>query len=172
MAPKRIGDSFPPQQAVPQSKAQEFVQLLAGFEPLHKLATMVPHAAKGESLLRSLVDKEVPLLRATWYIKVIYLNMINNDQRKQQMAKPSEDWTRTLTNFLFQKLLPQTKEPRKWNYAVRLLNWNYFEGTSALGLALARCSSFLQGCWTTRRYGIHSSAYSNFRATTTCGSPC
>ena len=129
--PKRSGESFPRQHAVPQSRAQEFVQHLAGYEPLQKLAASVPLGSKGESLLRLLVDKEVPLMRATWYIKVIYLNMMANDQRKQQ-ARPSEDWARTLSTFLLKTLLAMMRTMpdwiRKWHYTLRLLNWNYYEG--------------------------------------------
>lgn len=132
-APKRSGESFPRQQAVPQSRAQEFIQQLAGYEPLQKLAAAVPHGSKGESLLRSLVEKEVPLMRATWYIKVIYLNMMANDQRKQLQARPSEDWTRTLTTYVLKTMLLSMRTTpdwtRKWHYTLRLLNWNYYEGS-------------------------------------------
>lgn len=132
-APKRSGESFPRQQAVAQIRAQEFLHQLAGYEPLQKLATAVPHGSKGESLLRSLVEKEVPMLRATWYIKVIYLNAMANDQRKQQQARPSEDWTRTLTTYVLKTLLAGMRStadwPRRWHYSLRLLNWNYYEGS-------------------------------------------
>jgi hypothetical protein len=153
-APKRLGEAFPRQQAVQAGRAQEFLQQLAGYETLQKLAAAVPHGSKGafmemissynwsftffgnpgESLLRSLVEKEVPLLRATWYIKVIYLNMLANDQRKQLQAKPSEDWTRTLTTYVLKSLLAGMRTGsvpdwgRKWHYSIRLLNWKYYEG--------------------------------------------
>lgn len=131
-APKRSGESFPRQQAVQQSRAHEFVQQLAGYEPLQKLSLNVPHGSKGEALLKVLVEKEVPLMRATWYIKVIYLNMLANDLRKQQQVKPAEDWTRTLVTYMLKTLFTTLRTApdwaRKWHYSIRLLNWNYHEG--------------------------------------------
>lgn len=42
--------------------------------PLRKLARNVPHGFKNEKLLETLAAKQVPFLRATWYIKVVGLS--------------------------------------------------------------------------------------------------
>lgn len=39
-----------------------------------------PCRFKGQSLLQQLIEKEVPLLRATWYVKIIYLNATAESQ--------------------------------------------------------------------------------------------
>ena len=37
--------------------------------PISKLAKSVPHGYKGEKLLQMLVDRNIPLNRAVWYIR-------------------------------------------------------------------------------------------------------
>jgi hypothetical protein len=57
------------------SKREQWMQELAsGLTPLRKLARNVPHGFKGEKLLDALAAKQVPLLRATWYIKIVGLS--------------------------------------------------------------------------------------------------
>ena len=36
---------------------------------------------KGDALLKILIKEQVPILRATWYIKVVYLNLKSNPQK-------------------------------------------------------------------------------------------
>lgn len=43
---------------------------------LHSLADHVPHGYRKKSLFEVLVKNNVPLLRATWFIKVTYLNQV------------------------------------------------------------------------------------------------
>jgi hypothetical protein len=49
-------------------------ELAGGLVPLRKLARNVPHGFKGEKLLETLASKQVPFLRATWYIKIVGLS--------------------------------------------------------------------------------------------------
>jgi hypothetical protein len=49
-------------------------ELAGGLAPLRKLARNVPHGFKGEKLLETLASKQVPFLRATWYIKIVGLS--------------------------------------------------------------------------------------------------
>jgi hypothetical protein len=48
--------------------------LAEGVVPLRKLARNVPHGFKGEKLLDTLAAKQVPFMRATWYIKIVGMN--------------------------------------------------------------------------------------------------
>jgi hypothetical protein len=43
---------------------------------LRSLADHVPHGYRKKSLLEVLIRNNVPLLRATWFIKVTYLNQV------------------------------------------------------------------------------------------------
>lgn len=58
-----------------ESKKEQWIQELAnGAVPLQKLSKNVPHGYKGEKLLETLAARQVPYLRATWYIKVVGLS--------------------------------------------------------------------------------------------------
>lgn len=48
--------------------------LAKGVVPLRKLIRNVPHGFKGEKLLETLSTKQVPFIRATWYIKIVGLS--------------------------------------------------------------------------------------------------
>lgn len=43
---------------------------------LHSLAEHVPHGFRKKNLFEVLIRHNVPLLRATWFIKVTYLNQV------------------------------------------------------------------------------------------------
>lgn len=49
-------------------------ELAGGVTPLKQLARNVPHGFKGDKLLETLAAKQVPFLRATWYIKIVGLS--------------------------------------------------------------------------------------------------
>lgn len=57
-----------------QKKDQWMSDLADGVVPLRKLARNVPHGFKGEKLLDTLAAKQVPFMRATWYIKIVGMN--------------------------------------------------------------------------------------------------
>ncbi len=61
-------------------------ELSSGVVPLRKLAKNVPHGFKGEKLLETLATKQVPFLRATWYIKIVGLSEMvsKNTKRKDR----------------------------------------------------------------------------------------
>lgn len=73
-------------------------ELAAGVVPLSKLARSVPHGYKGERLLETLAARQVPFLRATWFIKVVGLS---------EMVSPPKV-ARALSNFIL--LFPE--EPK------------------------------------------------------------
>jgi hypothetical protein len=59
-------DGFPRQVLLPKLKAEEFLNGLAGSEPLHVLASAVPHANKGDTLIKIMSEREVPVRKAMW----------------------------------------------------------------------------------------------------------
>ena len=70
------------------------------------------------------------MLRASWYIKVIYLN------RKEKDIDPQSHWTETLLSFIAAQIKEMiasnkaayTKAYQAYDYVVKLINWNYSEG--------------------------------------------
>ncbi|KAF2070541.1 hypothetical protein CYY_008146 [Polysphondylium violaceum] len=88
--------SVPEQKAWSANHRESWVLKLAGNEPLSKLALSVPHGYKGETLLKMFLDNQVPLIRATWYTKIVYGNM-----PKHKTVEPSNDWTKTIMQSLF-----------------------------------------------------------------------
>ncbi|XP_019434667.1 PREDICTED: mediator of RNA polymerase II transcription subunit 12 [Lupinus angustifolius] len=74
---------------------------------LRSLADQVPHGYKRISLLEVLIRNNVPLLRATWFIKVIYLNQVrpgsvgisSGTADKIQLSR-SEVWTKDVIIYL------------------------------------------------------------------------
>ncbi|TKY63923.1 Mediator of RNA polymerase II transcription subunit 12 [Spatholobus suberectus] len=74
---------------------------------LRSLADHVPHGYKRASLLEVLIRNNVPLLRATWFIKVTYLNQVrpgsvsisSGTADKIQLSR-SDVWTKDVINYL------------------------------------------------------------------------
>ncbi|KAH8550423.1 hypothetical protein BGW37DRAFT_428063 [Umbelopsis sp. PMI_123] len=91
-----------------QKKDQWMTDLAEGVVPLRKLARNVPHGFKGEKLLDTLAAKQVPFMRATWYIKIVGMNemsqrtnITNNTHSAQQH---SLQWTIVVANHLKKQL--------------------------------------------------------------------
>lgn len=60
---------------------EKWIQSLAEEnEPLHKLSLKVPHGFKGDNLLNNLINKRISFLRATWFLKIIFLNKLNDQK--------------------------------------------------------------------------------------------
>ncbi|CAI8607290.1 unnamed protein product [Vicia faba] len=74
---------------------------------LRTLAEHVPHGYKKSSLLEVLIRNNVPLLRATWFIKVTYLNQVrpasvgvpSGTADKIQLSR-TEIWTKDVIHYL------------------------------------------------------------------------
>ncbi|KAF9994218.1 RNA polymerase II mediator complex subunit, partial [Entomortierella chlamydospora] len=66
----------------------------------------VPHGFKSEKLLESLAQRQVPMLRATWYIKIVALSEMQAQRsRPSTQHQYSADWTATVSMFLKKQLL-------------------------------------------------------------------
>ncbi|KAL7083219.1 hypothetical protein ACP275_14G148200 [Erythranthe tilingii] len=74
---------------------------------LRSLADHVPHGYRRKSLFEVLIRNNVPLLRATWFIKVTYLNQVraassnssSSFNGKTQFSR-SEQWTKDVIEYL------------------------------------------------------------------------
>lgn len=119
--PSLVGDialQYPSQIVCSKEYSEKWIKSLSIYSEnsLQKLSTRVPYSYKGDSLLRLILKDRIPLARATWYIKVSYLNIVYGDSNsisntnslsssstqfnKKQETDPPFDWTNTLTQFL------------------------------------------------------------------------
>ncbi|KAI8365718.1 hypothetical protein BD560DRAFT_156584 [Blakeslea trispora] len=90
------------------TKREQWMQDLAGgVVPLRKLARNVPHGFKGEKLLETLASKQVPFLRATWYIKIVGLSEMsqrNASNATTSLGPQPIQWTAIVTGHLKKQL--------------------------------------------------------------------
>ncbi|KAM7276837.1 hypothetical protein ACFE04_018703 [Oxalis oulophora] len=114
---------------------------------LRSLAEHVPHGYRKKSLFEVIIKNNVPLPRATWFIKVTYLNLVRPGSVSISSGTPdetqlsrSELWTKDVIEYL-QVLLDRRsdsssgvvdgEEPSlhfKWGYVARLVQWHLAEG--------------------------------------------
>ncbi|KAG2221431.1 hypothetical protein INT45_005236 [Circinella minor] len=90
-----------------ESKKEQWMnELASGTQPLRKLARNVPHGFKGEKLLETLAAKQVPFLRATWYIKVVGLSEMHqrNANNNPSSLPHAIQWTNVVVNHLRRQL--------------------------------------------------------------------
>ncbi|ONK55508.1 uncharacterized protein A4U43_UnF2100 [Asparagus officinalis] len=150
---------FPDQRPCGEDFRRKWIEALSQqHKRLHSLADHVPHGYRKKSLFEVLIRYNVPLLKATWFIKVTYLNQVrpattsvsSGTPDKAQFAR-SELWTKDVIEYMGQLLddifpkdglsaqhrpdsasaIYDVEEPSlqfKWWYMVRLLNWHYAEG--------------------------------------------
>ncbi|GFP97304.1 mediator of RNA polymerase ii transcription subunit 12 [Phtheirospermum japonicum] len=74
---------------------------------LRSLADHVPHGYRRKSLFEVLIRNNVPLLRATWFIKVTYLNQVraassnsSSSFHEKTQFQRSELWTKDVVEYL------------------------------------------------------------------------
>ncbi|KAK3281933.1 hypothetical protein CYMTET_10305 [Cymbomonas tetramitiformis] len=84
-----------------------WLEQLAGEESLHLLASHVPSGLRKKALFQALFQYCVPIVRAGWYIKVIYLNAHKGERQQENRSRV---WTRELEEHMNQ-LLDQLMRP-------------------------------------------------------------
>ncbi|KAL9228921.1 hypothetical protein vseg_004449 [Gypsophila vaccaria] len=101
---------FPEQKSCGEDFKKRWIE---GLSQRHKslcsLADHVPHGYRKKSLFEVLIKNNVPLLRATWFIKVTYLNQIrpgSSGAADRIQLSRSELWTKDVTDYL-QSLLDE-----------------------------------------------------------------
>ncbi|XP_027348821.1 mediator of RNA polymerase II transcription subunit 12-like isoform X2 [Abrus precatorius] len=98
---------FPEQRPCPEDFRKKWIEGLSQqHKRLRSLSDLVPHY-KRKSVLEVLIRNNVPLLRATWFIKVTYLNLVQHGSAnipsgtadKTQLSC-SELWTKDVIAYL------------------------------------------------------------------------
>ncbi|KAG6729992.1 hypothetical protein I3842_01G058100 [Carya illinoinensis] len=99
---------FPEQRACGEDFRKKWIE---GLSQPHKrlrfLADHVPHGFRKKSLFEILIRNNVPLLRATWFIKVTYLNQVRPSSasissgapEKTQLSR-TELWTKDVIDYM------------------------------------------------------------------------
>ncbi|CAB4020698.1 Mediator of RNA polymerase II transcription subunit 12, partial [Paramuricea clavata] len=135
---------FSPITSKTKGPVSAWLQDLAGSKPLTALASRkVPVFNKKEELLNSICEHNVPLIRATWFIKMTSAHQMalisESRNKKRQASDPAQEWTSTITKYLkdqlnklndyhqsFTRMTTETELPQKqWHYTVRLTDWLY-----------------------------------------------
>ncbi|KAL2552952.1 RNA polymerase II transcription mediator [Forsythia ovata] len=99
---------FPDQRPCSEDFRKKWIEGLSQqHKRLRSLADHVPHGYRRKSLFEVLIRNNVPLLRATWFIKVTYLNQvrpgtsgISSGVHKKIQISRSEHWTKDIIEYL------------------------------------------------------------------------
>ncbi|CAA2974940.1 mediator of RNA polymerase II transcription subunit 12 [Olea europaea subsp. europaea] len=94
---------FPEQRPCGEDSRKKWLEGLSQqHKRLRSLADHAPHGYRRKSLFEVLIRNNVPLLRATWFIKVTYLNQVrpgSSRHDKTQFSR-SELWTKDIIDYL------------------------------------------------------------------------
>uniref|UniRef100_A0A2P2LZB3 Mediator of RNA polymerase II transcription subunit 12 n=1 Tax=Rhizophora mucronata TaxID=61149 RepID=A0A2P2LZB3_RHIMU len=99
---------FPEQRPCGEDFKKKWIEGLSQpHKRLRSLAECVPHGYRRKSLFEVLIRNNVPLLRATWFIKVTYLNQVRPTSAsmssgtldKSQVSR-TELWTKDVIEYL------------------------------------------------------------------------
>ncbi|KAG0447508.1 hypothetical protein HPP92_028296 [Vanilla planifolia] len=102
--------SFPEQRPSNEEFRKKWIEALSLHNKrLRSLADHVPHGYRRKSLFEVLISHNIPFLRATWFIKVTYLNQVrpasssvsSSTQDKAQFSR-TELWTKDIVEYLQQ----------------------------------------------------------------------
>ncbi|CAG8742611.1 2979_t:CDS:2, partial [Acaulospora morrowiae] len=106
----------------------KWLKQLAGNVPLRELVKKVPKGVDGTNLLELVTQYRVPLARATWFTKIVGINLTHSDMHRNSNASTghTKNWTQAFCTFIQQ----QSKEydPEKWRYSISLAKWQFDEG--------------------------------------------
>ncbi|KAM7260986.1 hypothetical protein ACFE04_026461 [Oxalis oulophora] len=106
---------FPEQRPSSEDFRKKWIEALSQpHKRLRSLADPVPHGYRKKSLFDTLIKNNVPLLRASWFIKVTYLNQVRPGSAsissgaldKSQLSR-TELWTKDVVEYL-QSLLDES----------------------------------------------------------------
>ncbi|XP_068640515.1 mediator of RNA polymerase II transcription subunit 12-like isoform X2 [Aristolochia californica] len=99
---------FPEQRPCSEDFRKKWIESLSQqHKRLRSLADHVPHGYRRKSLFEVLIRHNVPLLRATWFIKITYLNQVrpasagvsSGSPDKTQLVR-TELWTKDVIEYL------------------------------------------------------------------------
>nr|XP_029117323.1 mediator of RNA polymerase II transcription subunit 12 isoform X2 [Elaeis guineensis] len=100
---------FPDQRPCSEEFRRKWIEALSQHHKrLHSLAEHVPHGYRRKSLFEVLIRHNVPFLRATWFIKVTYLNLNQVRPASTSVSSGPSDktqlWTKDVIDYLQQLL--------------------------------------------------------------------
>ncbi|KAG1362631.1 mediator of RNA polymerase II transcription subunit 12 [Cocos nucifera] len=100
---------FPDQRSCSEDFRRKWIEALSQHhKQLHSLAEHVPHGYRRKSLFEVLIRHNVPFLRATWFIKVTYLNLNQVRPASTSVSSGPSDktqlWTKDVIDYLQQLL--------------------------------------------------------------------
>ncbi|XP_010241889.1 PREDICTED: mediator of RNA polymerase II transcription subunit 12 isoform X2 [Nelumbo nucifera] len=133
--------AFPEQKPCGEDSRKKWIEGLSQqHKCLHFLADNVPHGFRRKDLFEVLIRHNIPLLRATWFIKVSYLNQIrplsvnvsSGTTDKTQLAR-TDLWTKDIVEYL-QYLLDEFFSVNRDESPQILLAGSVHKGDSSLGL--------------------------------------
>ncbi|XWS32182.1 hypothetical protein CRYUN_Cryun23aG0138600 [Craigia yunnanensis] len=98
---------FPEQRPFSEDSRRKWIEGLSQqHKRLRSLADQVPNGYKKKALIEVLIRNNVPLLRATWFVKVTYLNQVRPGSAifsgapdKTQLSR-TEIWTKDVIDYL------------------------------------------------------------------------
>lgn len=99
---------FPEQRPCGEDFRKKWIEGLSQqHKQLRSLADHVPHGYRKRSLFEVLIRNNVPLMRATWFIKVTYLNQVRHGSANSVSGAPdkiqlsrTELWTKDIIDYL------------------------------------------------------------------------
>ncbi|XP_010255357.1 PREDICTED: mediator of RNA polymerase II transcription subunit 12-like isoform X2 [Nelumbo nucifera] len=99
---------FPEQRACGEDSRKKWIEGLSQqHKRLRALADHVPHGFRRKALFEVLIRHNVPLLRATWFIKVTYLNQVrpvsanvSSGATDKTQLNRSDLWTKDIIEYL------------------------------------------------------------------------
>ncbi|CAG8479099.1 11960_t:CDS:10, partial [Acaulospora colombiana] len=110
---------------VAPDERDKWLKQLAGNVPLRELVKNVPKGVEGTNLLELVTLHRVPLARATWFTKIVGINLTHNDIYRNS-TEHTKNWTQTFCTFI--QLQSKDYDPEKWRYSISLAKWQFDEG--------------------------------------------
>uniref|UniRef100_A0A8D9FIE5 Mediator of RNA polymerase II transcription subunit 12-like protein n=1 Tax=Cacopsylla melanoneura TaxID=428564 RepID=A0A8D9FIE5_9HEMI len=146
-------DNFWPATARTKNAVEAWFKDLAGSKSLLMLSKKAPNFNKKEEIFLLLCEYQVPMLRATWFIKLssAYTVAVSEAKiKKRQLPDPMLEWTGTMLKFLKEQLMKlqeyyqhssssssssvttmneeQKIALKQWQYCTQLTKYMYQEG--------------------------------------------
>ena len=135
VGPEKLSSAGVPE--LVHTKADGMFAFMKALErlPLQQLARSVPHGLRQSKLFEALISHQIPMPRAIWLVKIIYLN------RTKSAAERSSVWTKDLCQYIGELLrkgfvpkptkhgngestaTQQLSHENKWDYVLALVRW-------------------------------------------------
>ena len=135
VGPEKLSSAGVPE--LVHTKADGMFAFMKALErlPLQQLARSVPHGLRQSKLFEALISHQIPMPRALWLVKIIYLN------RTKSAAERSSVWTEDLCQYIGKLLrkgfvtkptkhgngestaTQELSHETKWDYVLALVRW-------------------------------------------------